>query len=185
MFPHDAKDQPDLVSQGLLARDPDHTKGVGFRPLQRVLHRRTQPPGVLHPRQPRSPAPWDRVRIAGREALVEGATSTARSFPRPDVGTQTIRVFDATGGEDDGLAPGSTGASPRSTTSSSALTGPAGPARPHDYSVRDYNNRIIQFQYNSTGLDPRWQVGVPGYGQQFADLDSVLSTWACQQRLNE
>lgn len=56
---------------------------------------------------------------------------------------------------------------------------------PHDHSVRDYNNRIIQFQYNRTGLDPKWQVNVPEYGQQFADMDSVLSTWACQNGLHE
>lgn len=47
----------------------------------------------------------------------------------------------------------------------------------HDHTVRDYNNRVIQFLYNNTGLDPKWQVQVPGHGMQFADLEAAANTW--------
>ena len=47
----------------------------------------------------------------------------------------------------------------------------------HDHTVRDYNNRVIQFLYNNTGLDPKWQVHVPGHGMQFADLEAAANTW--------
>lgn len=46
----------------------------------------------------------------------------------------------------------------------------------YDHTVRDYNNRVVQFLYNNTGLDPKWQVHVPGHGAQFADLRAVFAT---------
>lgn len=64
----------------------------------------------------------------------------------------------------------------------------------YDHSVRDYNNRIIEsgtlwnkrgptkFLHNQTGLDPKWQVHVPGHGTQFADLEAALVTWQASRR---
>lgn len=47
--------------------------------------------------------------------------------------------------------------------------------RPHDHTVRDYNQKIVQFRYNNTGLDPKYQVHVAGHGVQFADLSAALA----------
>ena len=48
----------------------------------------------------------------------------------------------------------------------------------HGYTVRDYDNRIIQFQYNRSGLDPKWQVHTGSqYGAQFVDVNVALQTW--------
>lgn len=45
----------------------------------------------------------------------------------------------------------------------------------HDHTVRDYNNKIVQFRYNNWGLDPKYQVRVAGESSpQFADLKSVF-----------
>lgn len=52
----------------------------------------------------------------------------------------------------------------------------------YDHTVRDYNNRIIQFRYNVSGLDPKWQVATPKHGMQFADVPAMLTTWS--QRTN-
>ena len=42
-----------------------------------------------------------------------------------------------------------------------------------DYTVRDYHHRIIQFKYNNTGLDPKYQVAIPGHGMQFVDIEAA------------
>lgn len=52
-----------------------------------------------------------------------------------------------------------------------------GGAGSHDYTVRDYSQRIVQFSYNVTGLDPKWQVTVPGHGVQFADVAAAVHSW--------
>ena len=46
-----------------------------------------------------------------------------------------------------------------------------------DYTVRDFSSRIIQFLYNRTGGDPKYEVHVPQHGPQFTNLDVVLERW--------
>lgn len=49
------------------------------------------------------------------------------------------------------------------------------PCGRYDHSVRDYNNKIVQFRYNGWGLDPKYQVRVDGEARpQFADLRAVF-----------
>ena len=121
VFPHDPKDPEPAVaaeSQGLLWRD---CFIQGLSPLSFFVHA-----------------------IAGREALVEGATSTAQSGYAMRLGVKAME----------------------STTTE------------YDHTVRD-GKHIIQFQYNGTGLSPKYQAVAANAGA-IADLSSALATWIAQ-----
>lgn len=46
----------------------------------------------------------------------------------------------------------------------------------YDHTVRDGAGRVVQFQYNGSGLDPRLQA-VAGSAGAFRDLRSSLEGW--------
>ena len=48
----------------------------------------------------------------------------------------------------------------------------------YDHTVRD-GKHIIQFQYNGTGLSPKYQAVAANAGA-IADLSSALATWIAQ-----
>ena len=46
----------------------------------------------------------------------------------------------------------------------------------YDHTVRDGTGRIVQFQYNGTGLDPKLQA-LAGSAGAFRDIPGYLDTW--------